>query len=63
MTSNTFTLYDCEGDYGDWVELYNMSSRTVDLSGCGLTDSEDNPFKYTFPDGTELKADSYLVVF
>lgn len=63
MTSNTFTLYDCEGDYGDWVELHNTSSETVDLSGCGLTDSEDNPFKYTFPEGTELKGDAYLVVF
>ena len=63
MTSNTFTMYDCEGDYGDWVELYNPSSDAFDLSGCGLTDNEADPFKYTFPDGTVLNGGAYLVVF
>lgn len=63
MTSNTFTIYDCEGDYGDWAELYNGSSKAVDLSGYGLTDNEADTDKYTFPDGTVIKAKGYLLVF
>ena len=63
MTSNTFTIYDCEGDYGDWAELYNRSSKPVDISGYGLTDNEADPDKYTFPEGTVIKGRSYLLVF
>ncbi len=63
MLSNTFTIYDCEGDYGDWVELYNTSSKSVDISAYGLTDDETDPLKYVFPEGTVIKADSYLLVF
>lgn len=63
MTSNTFTIYDCEGDYGDWVELYNTGSKTIDLTGYGLTDNNESPFKYVFPEGTSIGADEYLLVF
>ena len=63
MISNTFTLYDCEGDYGDWVELYNPDGAPADLSGCGLTDDENDPMRYVFPDGTIMEPDSYLLIF
>lgn len=63
MISNTFTIYDCEGDYGDWVELYNTGSKTIDLSGYGLTDNDDNPLKYVFPEGASIDAGEYLLVF
>lgn len=63
MISNTFTLYDCEGDYGDWVELYNPGTEPADLSGCGLTDDEGDPMRYVFPEGTVMEPDSYLLLF
>lgn len=63
MISNTFTLYDCEGDYGDWVELYNTGSNDIDLTGYGITDNDDNPHKYVFPQGTSIAAGEYLIVF
>lgn len=63
MISNTFTLYDCEGDFGDWVELYNTSDKDIDLSGMYLTDEEGTPNKYAFPEGTTLWAKDYLLVF
>lgn len=47
----------------DWVELYNSGSSTVDLSGFFLSDSERKPEKWSFPDGTKLKAGDYLTVF
>lgn len=42
----------------EWIEFYNRSGGTVDLSGWKL----DDAVSYTFPSGTEIQADSYLVV-
>ena len=47
----------------DWVELYNSGSKTVNLSGWGLSDSKKDPWKFVFPEGTKLKAGAYLTVF
>lgn len=47
----------------DWVELYNNGSKTMDLSGFFLSDSENKPQKWSFPKGTKLKAGEYLTVF
>lgn len=41
-----------------WVELYNRSPHTVDLSNWRFTSGID----YRFPMGTALAADSYLVI-
>ena len=47
----------------DWVELYNDGDSTEDLSGWGLTDTKKDLFRFTFPEGTRLKAGEYLTVF
>ena len=39
---------DHEGDDAGWVELFNPTDSVVDLSGMVLTDSRDNPKKWTF---------------
>jgi len=41
-----------------WVELYNRGTQTVTLSGWRF----DKGISYTFPEGTTLAADGYLVV-
>jgi hypothetical protein len=46
---------------GDWIELYNGSTKPADLSGWHYTDS-DPTHLYTFPAGTVLGAGEYLVV-
>lgn len=63
MTDNKSVIYDCEGDYNDWVELYNLSDETVDLSGYMLTDDPLKTDKWAFPEGTLLEAGEYLMVF
>ncbi|MBR5540712.1 MAG: lamin tail domain-containing protein [Clostridia bacterium] len=63
MSRNRSVLYDRDGDYNDWVELYNFSNTAVDLSGYSLTDSKDEVTKWQFPDGTEIPAGGYLIVF
>jgi hypothetical protein len=42
----------------EWVELYNRSGGTVDLTGWKLRGGAD----YNFPSGTSIPADGYLVV-
>lgn len=43
------TFYDEQGDYPDWVELYNSGSEPVDLSGFLLTDDIARLDKWKFP--------------
>jgi len=42
----------------EYVELYNSGNASVDLSGWGFTKG----ISYTFPKGTTIKPDSYLVI-
>ncbi len=63
MASNGSTIADEDGDYEDWIELYNYGEEPVDLAGWGLSDSYDNPFKWTFPEETLIGAGEYLLVW
>jgi autotransporter-associated beta strand protein len=49
QSSNGTTLLDEDGDPSDWVELYNRGSAAVNLTGWGLSDRTDDPFKWVFP--------------
>jgi hypothetical protein len=49
QSSNTSTLADEDGDFEDWIELYNASDRAIELTGFGLSDNYNNPFKWVFP--------------
>ncbi len=63
MTDNTYTIHDSEGNYCDWVELYNTTLFTISLDGCALSDNPAEPDRWIFPDGTEIKAGGYLLVY
>ncbi len=53
--SNKGSFKDSSGASPDWVELYNISNSTVNLSGFKLRDEGTNPANwYTFPSGSEL---------
>ena len=47
----------------DWIELYNGSGRTIDLSNYGLSDSADKPRKWQFPEGTQIQSGEYMGIF
>ena len=49
-------------NYPDWIELYNPSGASVDLSGWSFTDNGD-PRRFVFPSGTGLAPGGYLVVW
>ena len=38
----------------DWIELYNPTSREIDLTGAGLGDGVNEKPTYFFPAGTRL---------
>jgi hypothetical protein len=63
MASNSATIADPQGEFDDWIELYNLSGHDFDLSGCYLTDKLDNFKKWQFPSGTIIKNDDYLIVW
>ena len=46
----------------DWIELHNASEESIDLSGFGISDSNDDLYRYTFPDGESIGAGEYLVI-
>ena len=62
MTDNRAGLMDEEGDYSDWIELYNRSGEEVVLRDWALTDDPTQPMKWPFRSIT-LASGDYLVIF
>jgi len=62
LASNRNGLSDGDGRTSDWIELYNRGNEAVDLAGYSLTDSADDPTRWTFPSRV-LQPGEYLVVF
>jgi hypothetical protein len=63
MTSNKGTVSDGNGNFPDWLELYNSSDKDVNISGYGLSDDKLAAAKWAFPSGTVVPAKGYLVVY
>ncbi len=62
MSSNDTTLQDSDGDYPDWIELYNAGENTINLNGFMITDDTLVPDKWIFPE-QHLLPQSFLVIF
>ena len=63
MADNDSIHADPQGDYDDWLELYNLSDTAVMLTGMYLSDKEDELTQWEFPENTEIPANGYLVVW
>ena len=50
-------------EYEDWVELYNVGTQTIDLSGFFLSDRIDNPDKWQFPAGITINPGQHLLIY
>ncbi len=62
MSSNSNTLADEDGDFNDWIELYNSGDESIDLEGWGLSDNASNLFKWEFPK-VIIKPGEHLLVW
>jgi len=56
-------LLDGDGESSDWIEIYNPTDAAIGLDGWYLTDSNENRTKWQFPDGLEIRAGEFLIVF
>ena len=62
QSSNSSSIADYQGEYSDWIELYNTGNTPINLLGYGLSDDSENLFEWVFPN-TSLNAGEYLLVF
>ncbi len=62
MALNGSIITDEDGDYSDWIEIYNAGTGTVSLLNWTLSDNSEIPDKWTFPD-VSIPANGYLLVF
>jgi hypothetical protein len=62
LASNGQGLADEDGQYSDWIEIYNPGPDSANLDEWFLTDEPSNLTKWEFPALT-LPANGYLVVF
>ena len=61
MADNDSTLADGDGEYSDWIELYNTTEDSVDLEGWYLTDDPGDLTQWAFP-AVSIGAGEFLVV-
>ena len=61
MSSNSLFIDD-DGDYNDWIELYNASSETISLKSWYISDDKDDIKKWKFPE-RQIKAGEYFLIF
>jgi len=62
MAGNVTAVADQNGEYDDWVELYNGNSFSLNLSGYFLSDNENDLYKWSFPNVT-VAANDYLIIW
>ncbi len=62
MASNETTLADEDGEFSDWIEIFNPDAEPVDLGGYFLTDDALTLNRWVLP-STILPAGEWLVVF
>ncbi len=62
MADNDRTLRDVDGNYPEWLEIYNPTAAVVDLDGWYLTDTSNDLTQWKFPD-VSIDPGEYRVVF
>tara|TARA_B100001250_G_scaffold118205_1_gene100332 strand:+ start:5 stop:1213 length:1209 start_codon:yes stop_codon:yes gene_type:complete len=62
MAANFSAVADQDGEYDDWVELYNGNSFNLNLNGYYLSDNENDLTKWSFPNVT-IPSNDYLIIW
>jgi hypothetical protein len=50
MASNITVIDDPQGEYDDWIEIYNAGDQAVNIGGMYLTDDLEDSTKWRIPD-------------
>ena len=59
---NFSVIQDEDGDFEDWIEIYNNGNQAVNLHHYHITDDPSTPNKWAFPE-YNLLPDTYLLVW
>jgi len=62
VSSNGSTIMDEDGDFEDWIELYNADSIPIDLGNYSITDDLNSPRKWVFP-SIQIAPQAHLLIF
>ena len=67
MASNSGVSRDPQGQYDDWIEIYNYGVNAVNIGGMYLTDDLSDPTKWRIPanniTATTIAAGGYLLIW
>ena len=65
IMANQDSIYaDEQGDFDDWVEVYNASNSTIDIAGMIFSDGEEiDTIPSGFPTVTTVEAKDYIIVW
>ena len=67
MASNSNIIRDPQGQYDDWIEIWNSGVDPVDIGGMFLTDNLSVPMKWPIPGNnpilTTIPAGGYLLIW
>jgi len=67
MASNTTTIADENGEFDDWIELYNASDIPLNVGGLCITDEIERPYRWQLaldaPERTTIPAQGYLLLW
>lgn len=63
QASNSTTIADEDGDFEDWIELYNAGSDTIGLGWYGLSDDYNRPFRWVIPSGVRIAPGEFLLIW
>ncbi len=61
LSSNNTAATDEYGEFDDYVEIYNPTDATVDMSGMFLTDDLDSKSQYRIPTGVTVPPHGHVV--
>lgn len=63
MADNESVVSDQDGEFDDWLELYNNSNTTLSLDGLYLSDDPTDLMTWEFPNGLTIAPGEYLIVW
>jgi len=62
MADNQSTIADENGEYSDWIEIYNANEFSINLAGLFLSDDVRYPDKWQFPNVT-IESHDFLIIW
>jgi CotH kinase protein/Lamin Tail Domain/Secretion system C-terminal sorting domain len=63
MASNTKTATDNNGQYDDWIELFNKSAAAINIGGYFISNDPTTANKWKIPANTTIPANGYLIIW